>query len=271
MPLVASLAWLGMARLGVVAVGAGCGGADRGEGVGEMKFDSSTTKPVFKEATKETPAVNPLPYALLPAVLAISAILVVFIAVGLLAWALGWSVRVPLGAAGGVALGLFIYAALNIDLVPYTIEKIVNHDLDGDGYVGEPPVPADDWKITLENERGNQQIHLIFPTEELRHKARLIAVLMANGTPFSEGALTGANRPLSRSEFNTMRDLLMLRGLMKWKDAEIHTLGVELTPPGRSTFRKLAAGDFTTTPRIHTLRAPEYAMPERVGEGGDHV
>jgi len=236
-----------------------------------VKFDSSTTKPVaFKKAKKKTPILTPYSFFGAAACGVVGAVAVFFF-VGLIAIADGLPVRVPLKAAGIV--GLFVYGAtqLILPLVLYETETITGHDLDGDGHVGEPPVPADDWKITLENERGNQQIHLIFPTEELRHKARLIAVLMANGTPFSEGALTGANRPLSRSEFNTMRDLLMLRGLMKWKDAEIHTLGVELTPPGRSTFRKLAAGDFTTTPRIHTLRAPEYAMPERVGEGGDHV
>ena len=229
------------------------------------RLDTDLRSLPFKEATKETPAVNPLPYALVPATLAVTAILVVFITVGLFSLAVGWSVKVPLAAAGVVAAALFVYAALTVELVPYSIERIVNHDLDGDGFVGEPPPPSEPVRIIVEKEDGNE-IWLNFDSEEMRSKAMLVAAFILNGSPFSEKALSGTGRPLTRSEFYTLRDLFMFHELVRWKNPKHPTLGLELTPLGRSTVRKLA-GLSTTPPRIPAPRSSGYALPEPVGEG----
>ena len=223
--------------------------------------------PTNMTATKETPAANPLPYALVPGVLAVSAILVVFITAGLLALAFGWSVKIPLAAAGGIALALFLIMAFRVELIPYSVEKITNHDWNHDGYVGEPPPPPEPWRIILEKDSGGE-LWLNFDSEELRQKAQLVAAFMLNGTPFSEQALSGTGRPLTRSEFYTLRDLFMFHGLLEWKDAKHHTLGVQWTPPGRSMIRKLAEGS-TTPALIPGTRGPEYAIPARAGQGDE--
>jgi hypothetical protein len=231
------------------------------------RFDSDMPKAIpFKEATKETPIFTV--WTVIDAPLRGLAVgLAVLLLGGLVVLGAGWSFDVALIAAGGSGLLYLGWIVYNLPPVMYQIEKLIGHDLNQDGFVGEPLAPSEPWRIILEKEDGSQ-MWLNFDSEEQRQKAMLVAVLVKNGTPFSEGALTGTNRPLSRTEFNNLRDLFMARGLCLWQNPEVHTLGIKWTPYGKSMINRLAAGEGTTPPRIRTPRGAEYALPERVGEGG---
>jgi hypothetical protein len=60
-------------------------------------------------------------------------------------------------------------------------------------------------------------------------------------------SLSGPGRPLSRSQYETLRDLLVSRGLAKWINPNGRNQGVVLLHPGRALFKEL------------TLRKPESA------------
>ena len=231
------------------------------------QFVSRTDKDApFARAKKETPdrTIN----AALPFALAGGAGLVTFIAVGLIAWGFGFHVRWAMGTAAVVMLVVMFFCLFWLfhDDLLWTIEQVWGVDINQDGAVG-PPRPSEPWRIILEDDRGSQ-LWLNFDSEELRQKAVTVARLVLNGASFSEGALTGTNRPLTRTEFYTLRDLFMFNGLMEWKDPNARTLGVKWTPPGRSMIRALAE-ESTTRARIRTPRPAEYALPEAVGEWAD--
>ena len=231
------------------------------------QFVSRTDKDApFGHAKKETPdrTIN----AALPFGLALGAGLTTFIAVGLIAWGMRWHVKWAMIAAGVVmflVMVWWLYWLAKDDLL-WTIEQVWGADINRDGVIGRPQ-PSEPWRIILEDDRGSQ-VWLNFDTEELRLKAATVAKLVLNGTSFSEAALTGSNRPLTRTEFYTLRDLFMFHGLLEWKDPESRTLGTKWTAPGRSMIRALAS---TTQARTRTPRGTEYALPEPVGEWDDEA
>ena len=107
------------------------------------------------------------------------------------------------------------------------------------------------------NPDNNNLQYLQLP-EHLFDKLPMIAHLLTAGKPFSEGAMTGSGRPLSRSEFHQLRDVMFDRGLARWRDERYPTQGVELTGMGKSVMRK--AAERTTHARIRTPRTPA-ALP----------
>ena len=118
--------------------------------------------------------------------------------------------------------------------------------------------PREDVLILKREDRPNHQAYLPI-AQELRRKLPAVAHRIMNGTPFSESAMTGTGRPLTRSEFQMLRDIFLQQQLCAWKDPEHHTLGVRFTGYGRSFLRQEAERS-TTPPRIRTPRTPA-ALP----------
>jgi hypothetical protein len=57
---------------------------------------------------------------------------------------------------------------------------------------------------------------------------------------FSHASLAGPGRPLTRSQFETLRDEFIARGLAVWNNPGAHSQGVTLTAAGRATIKRLA-------------------------------
>ena len=234
------------------------------------RFDQDVNAPgiAFKEATRETPDYLTQTLAIIP--LSIGVGLVVLIGAALICWGF----QKPASAAlvlGGLVMSLcalFAFWRVWEDRLYMALETITGHDLDGDGHIGVPQQVEGDWRIILENENDGHQAWLQFDTPELRRKAKLAAKLTLNGTPFSENSMCGKNRPLSRSEFMTLRDLYLFHSLLTWKDQEHRTLGTQWTAAGRSYVRKLAS-EGTTPPRMSTQGSPKVLQEGTVGEWDD--
>jgi len=64
-------------------------------------------------------------------------------------------------------------------------------------------------------------------------------ILRTNGWNFSH-SICGGSKPLTRKQFETLRDLMIANGLAEWKSPHSHNLGVNLTPPGKSMFSKIS-------------------------------
>lgn len=79
------------------------------------------------------------------------------------------------------------------------------------------------------------------------------AALIADGASFTERDLTGSGRPLSQSEFRQLRNELIRRGFLYWRNPAEPRQGVEFTAAGRHLFRQLAV----MTPLPHSLIAAD--------------
>jgi hypothetical protein len=109
------------------------------------------------------------------------------------------------------------------------------------------PQPATEYpqelriQITASDPSGafaaGRWIDLPLPLELVTQAARRVE---ATGE-FSHAALAGPGKPLSRSQFETLRAEFLTRGLAYWNSPSSHNQGVSLTAAGRATVRRLAA------------------------------
>ena len=74
-------------------------------------------------------------------------------------------------------------------------------------------------------------------------------LLTQNNFSFTH-TISGNGQPLSRQQFESLRDLLIARGLAKWRSEKSRQLGCELTHPGKSLFKQLATYQEGTLPRL---------------------
>ncbi len=75
-----------------------------------------------------------------------------------------------------------------------------------------------------------------------------VARRIAAGASFSHAGLAGPGRPLSRSEYEVLRDEFIARGLAYWINPDSHSQGVELSRAGVAVMEHFAGGDGTVTP-----------------------
>lgn len=92
-------------------------------------------------------------------------------------------------------------------------------------------------RVELKVENGADYISL--PISQA--KAERVFYLLSVGRDFSLASLAGPGKPLSRSEFEILRDVLIERGLAEWINPNAHNQGVKLTAAGRAIMRKFAA------------------------------
>ena len=71
---------------------------------------------------------------------------------------------------------------------------------------------------------------------------RQVAKRINAGASFSHAGLAGPGRPLSRAEFEVLRDEFIARGLAYWRDPGSHSQGCNLTHAGQSVLKHFAAG-----------------------------
>ena len=74
-----------------------------------------------------------------------------------------------------------------------------------------------------------------------------IAKRLQAGASFSHAGLAGRYRPISRSQYEALRDVMLQRGLLYWINPAAHSQGVELTRAGRAVIRHFSEGDSTVT------------------------
>ena len=188
-----------------------------------------------------------------PFLLALASALVTFCAVGIVAIAAHWSVGVPAIAASLALFLVWFWRLIKWESLLWATEELFNADFDRDGSVGEPGPSRRtvQLEITTPDEPGS--IRYLNIPDALFAKLPGVALKLVAGTPFSEGAMTGKGRPLSRSEFHQLRDLFMERGVVAWKDERHPTLGIEFTIYGKRVIRQMAELS-TTPPRMRTQR-----------------
>lgn len=155
-----------------------------------------------------------------------------------LCWALEWPNPGKLGLVGSLLITTGMWAA-SLSSWMRRIERILGVDLNGDGYIGQVPMaaPPESLRIEVIHDQGRSAQFIDLPSPD---KLPLLAAGLLAGRQFSQSVWTGQSGIFSRSEFEELRAELLKRNLARWKNADSPSQGVELTPPGRAVFRRLA-------------------------------
>jgi len=206
-----------------------------------------------------------------PFLLALASAIVTFASVGIIALALSWSIGVPGVAAGVVLAVVWFWRLKNWESLLWATERITGVDINRDGEIGEPGPSRRTVQLEISSPDEPGSIRYLNIPDPLFAKLPGVALKLSAGTPFSEAAMTGKGRPLSRSEFHQLRDLFMGRGVVAWKDERHPTLGIEFTSYGKRVIRQMAeladsTADSTTPLRMRTPRGTK-SLPAQSNRG----
>lgn len=109
------------------------------------------------------------------------------------------------------------------------IERFIGVDLNRDGSVGEP-----EWirgEVTDKDRRQRIKVEFPFPKDRLRAVA---VAILRDGAAFSRRGLSNV---ISETQFRTLQQEFLKRGLCYWKNPESEQQGVDLSPGGRAFLR----------------------------------
>jgi hypothetical protein len=95
-----------------------------------------------------------------------------------------------------------------------------------------------------QDNRTTTILHLNVSAERLAEVAKLVL----NGRPFVERSFCGSNGLLSQTQFREMRDELIQRGLLTWRNPESPQQGTIFEPSGYALMRRLAGVSGTPPP-----------------------
>jgi hypothetical protein len=106
------------------------------------------------------------------------------------------------------------------------------------------PLPQD-WEtlrveVIASDPQSAYQVGVWADLDLPREAAIRAARCIESGGDFSLSSLAGAGKPLSRAEFELMRDEFIRRGLARWRNESAHAQGCVLSPAGRAVVRRLA-------------------------------
>ena len=215
--------------LRVDALGAGpsmSGGWERGQ---EFAFGSGLPAGAA-EYSRETPAANLANIesgARLPLIQAMitSAAAMLLTIVACWWWELEW-VTVPVAGVVAGCLSWYLLLLQSRQLLS------VRETATADPGAGDPAFSVE---ITLPPAEGKKMLFVNFPGCRPEHLRRF-AQAAVEGKPTSEGAR------LSRAKFNAIREESLRRGLVRWRDPDYHTLGLETSSMGKAVFQRLLDG-----------------------------
>lgn len=117
------------------------------------------------------------------------------------------------------------------------LERAVGIDINGDGRIGDEviiPVRVD----TTETKSGYTQVE----RASFANGRKLAAVARAvvAGAPFSQREMVDNRKLLSRGEFDEMKDEMLERGIIIYRNPEYPKLGFEMTRAGGAVMRNMA-------------------------------
>ena len=122
-----------------------------------------------------------------------------------------------------------------------TMERVTGLDLNRDGVIGSKPGPEIVRPIRIDMQstpNGYPQTTIArFPSER-----KLIAVAEAvinQEAAFSFGEIVTNRRLCSQSEFKSIQEEMLARGIVAYKNPEFPKLGMEITEAGRVVFMDL--------------------------------
>lgn len=124
----------------------------------------------------------------------------------------------------------------------WMLETAFVQDLDGDSRIGEPwtetEPPRETVRVEIAEDDGRRQQFVDLPVG-VEKMIRLSRSLVA-GSTFSESQWTGAGALFSRSEFHALRDEMLRRGWIVWKNPSAPAQGLAPTRTGWAVIKYFA-------------------------------
>jgi hypothetical protein len=150
-----------------------------------------------------------------------------------------WIPPASCGVLGALAFAVSaILLTLDHRRLLWTAEKALQVDLDGDEAVGEPE-QSEPLHVELLERNGNRtRLSMI----GLPHKDKLpiFARGLLNGKGTAGGAWYGCGNPMSKPQYQAVRDAMIERGLAHWINPDAHAQGWDLTAAGWAVMRRIA-------------------------------
>lgn len=131
------------------------------------------------------------------------------------------------------------------------VEKIIMHDINGDGVIGEvteQPAEVKPRKVVIQIDRvkedghyevGDQSAWVNLPCDD--EQLYTLALGLMNDMPFSEKQWTGKGKPFSTNEFRALRDAMKANDLTEYVNDTDPRQGIRLTEAGRAVMKEIAA------------------------------
>lgn len=136
----------------------------------------------------------------------------------LLAWALGWSWRVPVVVLALAVSLAWLWRLRLLDDLLWTVERFTGHDVNRDGQVGKPsfaPIVVNAHEAKQEAAQVQRE-----NTNQAELNELLSFVTRCANLGCSEAAHSIGTSPSARADFARKRDALITLGVARWKDAE---------------------------------------------------
>lgn len=168
-------------------------------------------------------------------------------ALGVIASLAGWPKPWAWAGAGFVLFSALAWLLL-MGRSLRVIEQALGVDIDRDGFIGQPLIvsgaPLVD-RVELQQADGLAGERLTLPVN--REQMIAASVAMVEGANFGHN-LSGPGQPFSRSDFESLRDLLIRRGYAKWVSTHARNRGVYLTGKGQALVKGYAS--LAKAPRV---------------------
>lgn len=114
------------------------------------------------------------------------------------------------------------------------LERVVQVDLNRDGYIGEPaPELPSNVRIEISKPEEQQTVIAHIPADA-NQVAALASGLLVEGKPFSEREWTGTGKPFSVNQFRELRAEMLKRGLLGLINPKDARQGYALTVEGQT-------------------------------------
>jgi hypothetical protein len=122
------------------------------------------------------------------------------------------------------------------------LERLIGVDLNQDGVIGDDHPDPPLVRIILDTPGANGNRHTIIANIPCAQEklVALAAGIMA-GAPVSEERWCGAGAPFSKAEFRAVREELIKRGLLAWRNPMSTAQGIIVTTGGMKAFRYFAS------------------------------
>lgn len=140
------------------------------------------------------------------------------------------------------------------------LERLTGWDINQDGVIGEQPaLPPPLVRIILDTPEKNGNRHTVIANIPCAQEklVELSAAIMA-GAPVSEERWTGAGGLFSKSEFRAVREELIKRGLLAWRNPMSTAQGIIVTTAGLRAFKYFASLSSSPLPQgevVHKSQA----------------
>lgn len=144
-----------------------------------------------------------------------------------------------------VSAGCWMLLLLRWSRMLGNLERWLSLDINGDGYIGDEPAQAEQEpqapavRVEISENDGKQVSRVDLPATQAQIKA--LAIGLMSGSSFSESAWTGHQAPFSKAEFIRLRDEMLKRRLIQWRNERAPAQGLELSKSGKAVMRYFAS------------------------------